>query len=137
MPATDPATLADDTAAAAKVPQRIVAAWAANDADAFADVFADDGIMILPNVYLDSSERVRSFMTSAYQADYQGTSVTGEPLAIRVLSETSAVVVTRGGVLLPGETEVAPERAIRATWVLKKQDGDWVIASYQNSPITD
>jgi uncharacterized protein (TIGR02246 family) len=136
MPATDPASLADDPAAA-KVPQRIVAAWAANDADAFADVFADDGIMILPNVYLEGNDQVRSFMARAYQGDYRGTSVTGEPLAIRRLSDTSAIVVTAGGVLLPGETEVAAERAIRATWVLTKQRSEWLIASYHNSPVTD
>ncbi|WP_326846091.1 SgcJ/EcaC family oxidoreductase [Streptomyces kaniharaensis] len=61
--------------------------------------------------------------------------MTGQPLAAKFHGPDFALVVTQGGVLAPGETEVAGERAIRATWMLARQDGGWLIAGYQNTPI--
>ncbi|MET8051099.1 MULTISPECIES: SgcJ/EcaC family oxidoreductase [unclassified Streptosporangium] len=118
------------------VPQRIMAAWAQNDADAFAEVFAEDGTMILPgDVFVKGREGIRSFMAAGYSGPYRGTRVYGEPISATFLGDSAGVLITQGGVLAPGETEVAPERAVRAMWVLSKQDGEWLIAAYQNTPI--
>lgn len=126
-----------DVAGMVQAVRRITEAWASNDADAFADVFTTDGIMILPGgVFLTSREEIRSFMRAAYAGDYRGTGVFGEPIAVRSLGADAGVVITKGGVLAPGETEVSPDHTIRATWVLAEQDGEWQIASYQNSPIS-
>jgi uncharacterized protein (TIGR02246 family) len=127
-------TSTDARAAIAAVPQRIVAAWAAHDAAAFADVFTEDGTMILPGLYRKGREQIRAFMAGAFAGDYQGTQVTGQPVDVQVLNDSTATIVTEGGVLRPGETEVAAERAIRATWVVTKRDQGWQLAAYQNSP---
>jgi uncharacterized protein (TIGR02246 family) len=55
-------------------------------------------------------------------------------LSVKAVGERVAVVITEGGVLLPGETAPAPDRAIRATWVLADSDG-WQITAYHNSPV--
>jgi uncharacterized protein (TIGR02246 family) len=126
----------DDVTAIQNVPARIVTAWAENDADAFAAVFAEDGSLILPgDVYLTSREQVREFMAAGFAGPYKGSKVYGEPLAVRPLDGDYALIITRGGVLMPGETEVAAERAIRASWLLTKQGSDWLIAAYQNTPV--
>ncbi|MFG2905129.1 SgcJ/EcaC family oxidoreductase [Kitasatospora sp. NPDC048286] len=131
-----PAPNTPDAAALSAVPQRIVAAWAAQDADGFAEVFTEDATLILPgDVFLTSRQQIRAFMTQAFAGPFKGTRVTGEPVSVRPLAEDVAVVVTRGGVLAPGDAEVTAERAIRATWVLARQGGDWRIASYQNTPL--
>jgi uncharacterized protein (TIGR02246 family) len=128
------AVAASDQAAAQAVPGLIVAAWAANDADAFARAFAPDGTMLLPgDVYLKGRDAIRDFMAAGYEGPYKGSTVTGTPLDARFLSPTSAVVVTVGGVLLPGDAEVSDEQEIRATWVLAKYDGEWLIGAYHNS----
>jgi len=136
MPTDAAPTVTDETAALAAVPQRIVAAWADNDADAFAEAFAEDGSLILPNdVYLTSREQIRTFMAAAFQGPYRGTRVTGTPLAVKALADGVALIITRGGVLDPGEADLSAERAIRASWLLTRQDGGWRIAAYQNTPI--
>ncbi|GAA4092642.1 MULTISPECIES: SgcJ/EcaC family oxidoreductase [Actinomadura] len=122
-----------DQAAIAAVPQRVVQAWAAHDADAFARVFVEDGTMILPGVFRKGHDDIRAFMTDAFQGRFKGTQVTGKPIDMRRYGNT-AVVVTQGGVLAPGETEPSKERAIRATWVVVKDQGEWRLAAYQNSP---
>jgi uncharacterized protein (TIGR02246 family) len=123
-----------DLAALQAVPQRVVTAWADHDADAFAEVFTADGTMILPGLYRRGRDDIRSHMAEAFTGPYRGTRVTGEPVNVSVLGERVVALITEGGVMLPGETEVAKERAIRATWLLVKQDGEWRLAAYQNSP---
>ncbi|MFD4660047.1 SgcJ/EcaC family oxidoreductase [Kitasatospora sp. NPDC058444] len=125
-----------EAAALSAVPQRIVAAWAEQDAEGFAEVFTEDATLILPgDVFLTSREAIRAFMTQAFAGPFKGTRVTGDPVSVRPLAENVAVLVTRGGVLAPGDAEVTAERAIRATWVLAREGADWKIASYQNTPI--
>jgi uncharacterized protein (TIGR02246 family) len=136
MPSNSSSELAENGAAMQNVPQRVVAAWASNDSDAFAEVFTEDGSLILPgDIFLTDREEIRSFMKTAFSGPYKGTRVFGEPLAIKQLGPGAALLITRGGVLEPGETEVAAERAIRATWVLVKQGDDWLVTAYQNTPI--
>jgi uncharacterized protein (TIGR02246 family) len=43
-------------------------------------------------------------------------------------------LVTEGGVLAPGEDELSATAAIRASWILVKRDGQWLLAVYQNCP---
>jgi uncharacterized protein (TIGR02246 family) len=137
MPSTNgSATLTEDEAAVRAVPQRIVAAWAENDAEAFAKVFTADGSMILPGgVFVTGRDNVRDFMAAGYAGPYKGTRVYGEPVAIKILGPATVLLITKGGVLVPGETEVAPERAVRASWLLAKHDGEWLLTAYQNTPL--
>lgn len=125
-----------EAAAVADLPRRMIAAWSENDAEAFAQLFTEDATMVLPgDVYLSSREEIRAYMAEAYAGPLKGTGVAGAPLGLRFLSESSGVIVTRGGILAPGQSEVSPEREIRATWVVAKHDGAWYIAAYHNSPI--
>ncbi|MBO3750569.1 SgcJ/EcaC family oxidoreductase [Streptosporangiaceae bacterium NEAU-GS5] len=136
MPTETARPAAEDMAAMQAVPSRIVAAWADNDPDAFAEVFTEDGSLILPgDVFLTSREQIRAFMKAAYAGPYKGTRVTGEPQAIKVLGPDAALLITKGGVLMPGETEVSAEQLIRATWTLKRVGGEWRLTAYQNTRV--
>lgn len=125
-----------DLAAVRAVPQQITQAWAANDADAFAEVFTDDARLILPGgVFCAGRDAIRSFMAGAYAGPYRGTRVFGEPIDVRAVTADVVLLVTKGGVLAPGDTSVAEGRAVRATWVLLRDGDGWRISSYQNTPL--
>ncbi|GLW05797.1 hypothetical protein Misp01_09270 [Microtetraspora sp. NBRC 13810] len=117
------------------VPLRLVAAWAKNDEVGVSDVFTEDGVMILPgDVMKKGREEIRAFMGAAYAGPFKGTGVTGRPVDVRFVTDDVALIRTHGGILAPGETEIAPELAVRSTWVCVKRDGQWQLAGYQNSP---
>jgi uncharacterized protein (TIGR02246 family) len=123
-----------DSAAIAALTQQIVTAWAQHDADAFADVFVEDGTMILAGVYCEGRAAVRDYMATMFEGPYQGTQVTGTPISIRFLSEDAAILLSDGGVLAPGATEVSSDSAIRASWLVIRRDGGWRLFAYQNTP---
>lgn len=117
------------------VPLRLVTAWAHNDARGVADVFTEDGILILPgDVYKSGRDEIRAFMAAAYAGPFKGTGVTGNPVDLRFVNDTIALIRTHGGILAAGETEIDPELAVLSTWVVTKTDGQWQLAAYQNSP---
>lgn len=117
------------------VPLRLVAAWAENDATGVADCFTEDGILILPgDVYKTSREEIKAFMAAAYAGPFKGSGVTGHPVDVRFVNDDVALLRTHGGILAEGEQEIAPELAVRSTWVCVKQNGEWKLAAYQNSP---
>jgi len=127
-----------DAAAIAALTQKVVAAWAYQDADTFASVFADDGTMILAGVYCEGRDQVRAHMAEAFEGRYKGTQVTGKPISIRFLGPDTAILLSQGGVLQAGETEVSEDSAIRASWLAVRQDdGQWRLAAYQNTPRYD
>ncbi|WP_019811731.1 SgcJ/EcaC family oxidoreductase [Saccharomonospora halophila] len=123
-----------DREAAAGLPRRVVEAWAEHDADAFAAVFTEDATMILPGLYVRGRTNIRDFMARAFTEQFKGTRVTGQPFHVSVLGPDVVVLLTEGGVMEEGQTEVSPERAIRASWVAVRDDGQWRLAAYQNSP---
>ncbi len=124
-----------ETAQIAAITQHVADAWASQDAVAFAAVFTEDGSMVLPgDVHETSRAGIEAYMRRSFAGHYAGTRVTGQPLSIRLVAPDTVVMITRGGVLLAGESEVAPERQITATWVLVRDDGHWRLCAYHNSP---
>jgi len=124
---------AEQTSVAA-LTQRLLAAWAYNDADGFADLFTEDGTLILPGVFQQGREAIRVFAKDAFENQYKGTQVTGKPISLRFFGPDVALLLSSGGVLAAGETEVSDAQAIRASWFAVRVEGQWRLAAYQNSP---
>ena len=114
--------------------QAIYDAWADNDADAFAALYTEDATVVQPGVHKKGKEEIRTTMAAGFAGPLKGSRVLDEPESVRFFGSESAVVITEGGILMAGQTEIPSERLVRATWVLTKQDGQWFVAAYQNSP---
>jgi uncharacterized protein (TIGR02246 family) len=123
-----------DAAAIAALTQRMVAGWAYGEAETIADLFVEDGTMILAGVYCANRDEIRDYFAKAFEGTYKGTQVTGKPISIRDLGPDVAILLSQGGVLEAGETEVSESGAIRASWLVVRRDGQWRLAAYQNSP---
>ncbi|GAA4573558.1 SgcJ/EcaC family oxidoreductase [Micromonospora coerulea] len=124
-----------DDRAVREVLHALVAAWAANDADAFADRYADDATVVLPGgVFHQGREEVRRYLSAAFAGPLEGSTSVDEPENVRLLGDDAAVVVSRSGFLLPGEETVPADRRRRATWVLSWHGDGWRVAAYHNCP---
>jgi uncharacterized protein (TIGR02246 family) len=106
-------------------------AWSANDADAFAALYADDASVVLPGTFLQGRAEIRDYMAAGFAGPLRGTGGSDEPESVRVIGN-GAVVVSRSGFRLPGEETVSAERLRRATWTLARHDGGWLIEAYHN-----
>lgn len=125
----------EDEKAVLSIPMRIQEAWERNDADFFADTFADNGSLLMQDDQLTSREEIRAYMASGFQGIYRGARVRGWPLTVKFLSDDTAMVISQGGILLAGEDQVSPERSVRVTWIIVKRDGGLKLFSHQSSPL--
>jgi uncharacterized protein (TIGR02246 family) len=125
---------AADQVAIAALPARMIEMWAAHDAEGFADLFTEDGTLILPGVYHKGRAEIRQFMATAFAGPYKDSRVTGQPIDIKPLGPDAVALITQGGVIPAGETELPDRAAIRASWIAVRRDGQWRLAVYQNCP---
>jgi uncharacterized protein (TIGR02246 family) len=129
---------AADEPAVRSVVDRVDRAWSDADAEAFAGAFTEAGTMILSgDRYFRGRPQIRGEMGAAFAGPLKGTRLTGWIVDLRLLAPGVAVVTTEGGILLPGETGVDRERALRATWVVVEELGQWLVAAYQNGRVAD
>ena len=112
----------------------LYAAWADNDADAYAAFYRDDATVVMPGVRHIGRSAVRDSMAAGFQGPLKGSKAVDEPVDFRIVGGDTAIAISKAGILMAGETDVPAEREATATWVLTKQDGGWLIAAYANAP---
>ncbi|GLW05799.1 hypothetical protein Misp01_09290 [Microtetraspora sp. NBRC 13810] len=117
------------------VPLRVRAAVDSNDADGLAEVFTEDGSLLIGDTQLRGRDEIKSYMADAFAGSYKGTRLSEVPLEIRSIADDVAMAITQGGYMLPGESTVAPERQMRTMYVIVKREGQWRLFSQQSSPL--
>jgi uncharacterized protein (TIGR02246 family) len=123
-----------DTAAVRDILQRVYVAWAAGDADAFAALYRDDATVILPGMFHHGRSALHAYIAGAFAGPLKGSRGVDDPQDIRILGGNTAIVVSKAGIVMAGEQDLPTQREVLATWVLTKQDGNWQIAAYTNTP---
>ena len=112
----------------------VYAAWADNDADAFVAPYAERATAVLPGSYLRNKEAIRATMASVFAGPLKGSRAIHDVQSIRFVGADAAIVISKGAVLLAGQTEPAAESRALETWVLSKQDGNWRVEAFHNCP---
>lgn len=126
----------NDEAAVRAVLEAQLTAWAAGDGAAFAATVTEDSDLIaFDGTHLVGRQEIASFMQMQFDTVLAGIQVVAEPVRIRFIGDDSVVMITRGGVIFPGEIEVPAERDSIQTFVLTKQDGRWLVEAFQNTRI--
>jgi uncharacterized protein (TIGR02246 family) len=129
------ASVATGAAALRDVPERTTAAWEKHDAGMFADAFTTDTKVVIAGTYLQGRDQVYAYISAAFAGPIKGTRVVSDPVSAEYINADTGLVMTEGGILLPGEASVSDDRAIWGTWVLAQEDGQWRIRAYHSSPI--
>lgn len=138
MSVTD-SVLTRDEAAVLKGIERVIDAWANNDANAFAESHGEEATLVtVEGLYCKGREPIRSLMTMLYSGPFKGSKVFWKLEDIRFVSDDVAIVIYWNGILLGGLEELPPEETRRATTVLSKQgNGEWLVEAFQNVFITE
>ena len=108
-------------------------AWEANDAEAFVADYLDNASVVQPGVYKKDRQEIQATMAGAFAGPLKGSRVIDQPRDVRFPNQDTAVVISEGGIVFPGQNSVPCEGTVRATWVLTKRDGRWLVAAYHYS----
>jgi uncharacterized protein (TIGR02246 family) len=108
-------------------------AWEANDAEAFVADYLDDASVVQPGVYKKDRKEIQRTMAGAFAGPLKGSHVIDQPQDVRFPNEDTAIVISEGGIVFPGQNSVPSEGTVRATWVLAKRGGRWFVAAYHYS----
>jgi uncharacterized protein (TIGR02246 family) len=125
---------------AADVPVAITSVFP--DGAAVAELFTENGSFVVGDgTVLDGrSEIVAYFERLLDSTDRSGTSLKGVRSTVHFdhewqIAPDVVVVRTRGGLIFPGERDVAPERQAVQTWVVTRRGETWLAAAYQNTRV--
>ena len=108
-------------------------AWEANDAEAFVADYLDDASVVQPGVYKKDRQEIQSTMAGGFAGPLKGSRVIDQPQDVRFPNEDTAIVISEGGIVFPGQNSAPSEGVVRATWVLTRRDGRWFVAAYHSS----
>jgi uncharacterized protein (TIGR02246 family) len=109
-------------------------AWAAQDADAIAALYVEDATVVQAGSWFRGRTAIRDFFTAGFAGRLAGSRGIDTPLDVRVIDGHTAVVISSAGILMAGEQRVPAERERTSTWVLSKQDGQWLVVAFSSTP---
>jgi uncharacterized protein (TIGR02246 family) len=129
---TSNATSASDDSAVAAVLDEVYAAWAAGDADAFVAPYAEHATAVLPGSYLHDKDAIRATMADGFTGPLKGSRGIHQVQSTRFPGTDTAIVISTGGIVFAGQTDIAAGTRSVDTWVLSRQDGTWRVEAFHN-----
>ena len=110
-------------------------AWADGDAEAFAARYTPDATVVLPGIYLPGQDAIRTAMAAAFAGPLKDSQRVHRVENIRFTDPATAIVITDSFTVHLGEPEPPAQQRERATWMLTRHDGKWLIDAYASSPL--
>jgi uncharacterized protein (TIGR02246 family) len=123
-----------DDAAVRALLDRIYAAFAANDADVYADAYAEPAVAVMPGAYPNGRVALQSAMRQLFAGPLAGATGEFDVQSIRYLGTDVAVVISRARVLLADQSDAAAVEPWLDTWVISRVSGTWQVESFHSCP---
>lgn len=131
-PALDPRYV-DETEVRALYRQ-MLNGWNQRRPDAIADLFIEDGDAIgFDGTELKGQAEIAAIHRRIF-ADHRTGVFVGKVRSVRFLGPDVAVVSAVAGMVMPGQSDLEPERNSVQTLVAVKPNGHWHAAVFQNTP---
>jgi uncharacterized protein (TIGR02246 family) len=130
------AVLAGPDSAIRALFDEVASAWEVGDTDAFVARYTDDATAILPGFYLPGKDAIRTSMAAAFAGPLKGSRRIHQVRSIRHLGDSTAIAITDSTTIFPAEAGDSASLRERATWVLSRTDGRWLIEAYHGCPET-
>jgi uncharacterized protein (TIGR02246 family) len=127
-------TLLQEESAVRSVLDRIYAAWADNDANAFVAPYAPEATATLPGASLRNREAIRATMAALFAQELKGSRAAHSVESVRFLGADVAIVRSKGAIILAGQCDPAPASWALETWVLSRTTGSWRVEAFHNCP---
>jgi uncharacterized protein (TIGR02246 family) len=123
-----------EEAAIAALYEELITGWNNRDGDRFAASFTDGGTVI----GFDGSEEngrlpIAAEMKRVFQ-DHETAAYVAKVSSIRLLSADVAVLRAMAGMIPAGQADLMPDRNAHHTLLGVKQNEEWRIALFQNTP---
>jgi uncharacterized protein (TIGR02246 family) len=113
---------------------RLIDSWNHRDARTFAELFTDDGTSIgFDGSQATTPVEIRSHLAPIF-ADHPTAAYVAKVRTVRTLGESTVMLRAIVGMLPPGQRELNPEVNATQTLIAERQDGNWRIVLFQNTP---
>jgi uncharacterized protein (TIGR02246 family) len=122
------------TATVQELYRALLAAWNADDAQAFAAAFAGDGVVVgFDGSEMTGREAIAEELTRIF-ADHATGSYVGIVRSVRPLGDDAFLLRAVAGVVPAGEDDINPELNSVQSLVASWHDGRWLVDLYHNTP---
>ncbi len=128
---------AADEAAIRALYQQVMNGWNAASGDAFAAPFEEDGDLVgFDGTHIKGRQEIALFHQHLFDMFLKGSRLVGKVRSVRFLTSDVAVMHAIGGTVMPGQTDLEPERNSVQTLVALRRNGKWYLAAFQNTRAT-
>jgi uncharacterized protein (TIGR02246 family) len=125
-----------DEALVRDIPRQIVEGWREGDGQAIAAVYADDGVLVAGHgVVLRGPTDIASYHNQQFGTELKGSKLTVQVTSVRFLEPDVVLLQTEGGILRPGQSQLAAGNRGIQSFVLVKRAGEWRVKLFQNTRI--
>jgi uncharacterized protein (TIGR02246 family) len=114
--------------------EKLIAGWNAHDAEAMAAPFAEDGVIIGFDGSVSSGKQTISAEMASIFADHETGRYAVKVSSVRELGSEAVILRAIAGLVPPGQSAINSQTNSHQTVVAEKQDGQWRIVLFQNTP---
>jgi uncharacterized protein (TIGR02246 family) len=123
-----------DRAAVSALYEALITGWNSKNGEAFAAPIAQDGAV---TGFDGSEQRGRDQIEQEMQrifGDHETATYVAKVKSVELLSSDVALLRAIAAMILPGESDLEPERNAQQTVVAVNEGGEWRIVLFQNTP---